>query len=514
MKNFRLGLGFGLLSTILSCVAGIGCGSGSGYANPTTAVAKTANPLVAQYSVTQPHKGSSVFVEFGTDTSYGRQTATTAATDSFGQMATVLVAGMKANTTYHMRAHVQWNGTDWVDQDRTFTTGAIPSSFLMPGITVTPTNLTPNPGIEMMDLVAESASDTLDVFATDLSGNVIWYYDIGAGNFAAPVKIIPNGDIIMGIGATSPVLREIDLAGNTVREVSNTAMSQQLQALGYTVTLNGFHHDLAILPNGHFIILANMYVPYTNLPGYPGVTNVLGDVLIDLDPNWNPVWFWSTFDHLDINRHLMGLPDWTHSNAILYDSHDGNLILSMRHQSWVIKIDYQNGSGAGDILWHLGEDGDFTLTPNDPAQWFYAEHFPAIVSQSGSQTTLSVMDNGNLRLAANPADDCTSNYTANADCYSRAAIFQFDESAKTASVVWQDSPGGLFSFFGGNTLVLPNNHVEFDLCSPFGLTPGSQVMEVTQETVPQTVWQMNVNGDYAYRALRTPSLYPGVTWTK
>lgn len=60
---------------------------------------------------------------------------------------------------------------------------------------------------------------------------------------------------------------------------------------------------------GHLIVLASIAVPYTDLAGYPGTTNVVGDVLIDLDPNFTPVWFWSTFDHLDVNRHLGGLPD-------------------------------------------------------------------------------------------------------------------------------------------------------------------------------------------------------------
>lgn len=513
MKSLHSGLGFGLLATIVLSVAGIGCGSGANYSDPTTSVAKTANPLVAQYSVSQPHKGSTVFIEFGTDTSYGRQTAVTAATTSFGQVATVLVAGMKANTTYHMRAHVLWNGENWVDQDRTFTTGALPSSLIVPSITVTPTNLTPAPGIEMLDLVAPAtAPNTMDALATDLSGNVIWYYDIGAGNFAAPLKLLANGDIIMGIGTASPVVREIDLAGNTIHEISNTVMNQKLQALGYSVLLNGFHHDIAVLPNGHLIVLANYYQAYTNLPGYSGTIDVLGDALIDLDENWNPVWFWSTFDHLDIDRHLMGLPDWTHSNAVVYDPTDGNLLLSMRHQSWVIKIDYQNGAGAGDIIWHLGEDGDFTISPNDPAQWFYAQHFPSIVSQSGSKTTLSVMDNGNLRIAASSNNDCTSNNQANTDCYSRAAIFQYDESAKTANIVWQDQPGGLFSWWGGDTFILPNNDVEFDLCAPYVFESASQVNEVTQDSVPQLVWQMGISGGNAYRALRIPSLYPGVTW--
>ncbi len=38
---------------------------------------------------------------------------------------------------------------------------------------------------------------------------------------------------------------------------------------------------------------------------------------------------------------------------------DGNLIISIRHQNWLVKIDYNNGAGAGDILWHLGYQGDF-----------------------------------------------------------------------------------------------------------------------------------------------------------
>src|ERR1700693_1762589 len=44
---------------------------------------------------------------------------------------------------------------------------------------------------------------------------------------------------------------------------------------------------------------------FTDLPGYPGVTNVVGDALINIDLNGNVAWAWSAFDHgLDINRHL------------------------------------------------------------------------------------------------------------------------------------------------------------------------------------------------------------------
>ena len=38
------------------------------------------------------------------------------------------------------------------------------------------------------------------------------------------------------------------------------------------------------------------------------------------------------------------------------------------------------------------------------------------------------------------------------------------------------------------------------------------IFEVTQTSPPQTVWQMQITGQYAYRGMRIPSLYPGVQW--
>jgi hypothetical protein len=80
-----------------------------------------------------------------------------------------------------------------------------------------------------------------------------------------------------------------------------------------------------------------------------------GDALVDVDPSGNPVWVWNTFDDLDVNRHPMNFPDWTHSNDMLYSSDDHNLPLSIRHQNWVVKIEYLDGQGSGKVLWRLGE---------------------------------------------------------------------------------------------------------------------------------------------------------------
>jgi arylsulfate sulfotransferase len=484
----------------------VGCGSGN-FTPPLSSVGATSNPLVAQYSINHSKQGMSAWVEFGTDTTYGRQTSvkTTSLSTSGGQTLNILVAGMKPQTTYHMRAHVTTLGGPWVDDDHTFTTGALPTSLAAPQISVgfpvaTAVAAGPAPGVELLSLTSTNG-ESLQAVATDLQGNVIWYCPGGA----LPIKQLPNGDYIINNGEN---LAEVDLICKTVRGVSLQQVGQSLQAQGYSFNLLYFSHDVLVLPSGHWIGLIQISQNFTDLPGYPGTLAVLGDLLVDIDPDGNVVWHWSAFDYLDINRHLFGLPDWTHSNALVYTP-EGNLLLSMRNQSWILKINYANGNGSGNVLWKLGEGGDFTVMGGDSGDWFYGQHDPNIVSSSGSQTTLAVFDDGDLRIDSDGVA-CGSA----PPCYTRATIFQIDEGTYLATLLWEYTPE-LYTPWGGSIGVLSNNDVEFAMSSPFPSRPAaSQIMEVTQTSDPQTVWQMVITGTNAYRGIRIPSLYPGVTWTQ
>ncbi len=507
-KWFRSSL-FLLCAPILIALASVGCGSGTDGRLPAGAVAATKHPLVAEYDVTALQPGSTAWVEFGTDTNYGRQTSPSAPTTSVRQTIVVLVAGMKADTIYHMRAHVQFgDGGIWVDQDRTFKTGALTATGLVPPQIVVshPTpGFTPSPGVELIDCLNPTSPNLIQSFVTDLDGNIIWYYP----GSTFPIKPLANGHFLANMSFD---LREIDLAGNIFRDVNIDQVNKSLQASGHSYSITGFHHDFLVLPNGHWIGLANIFKTFTDLVGYPGKTVVISDVLVDVDTSGNVVWAWSAFDHLDINRHPLGLglfnggADWSHANGLVYTA-DGNLLLSLRNQSWILKIDYENGAGSGDIIWRLGYEGDFTLAGGDPRDWFYAQHNPNIVSNSDSQTTLSVWDNGNLRVQPDGSTCGTA-----IPCYSRPTLFQIDEDAKTAELLWQDRPG-LFSIWGGSIEALSTGNVEFDLTAAFS-TPTSRVLEVTQTDSPQTSWQLDIGGEYAYRAYRIPSLYPGVAWAK
>jgi len=524
-----------LLFSTLSLVSfAIACG-GAKFNDPpgiaVASVAPTSNPLVAQYSVTVALEcPGQVMVQFGPDTSYGRNTAWYPTTSNVRQTATILVAGMKASTTYHMRAQAQAfcpGGTaTFTGPDTTFATGPLPSSGF-PTLTVTrpnPSASSPeNPGIELMDLI--SPGDTLmQAFFTDRDGNPIWYYPLPADSSPETIKFLPNGHLILNIvNGPDSLLREIDLAGNTIREMDISVLAQKMQAAGFNFVPVNLHHDLLPLDNGHLILLANFPKTLTNIVGYPGNVTFIGDGVIDLDENWDPVWAWNSFDYLNPNRHLNGLPDWTHSNALVYSPVDGNLLISMRHQSWILKLEYLNGTGSGSVLWHLGYQGDFALTVDgvpsaDPSEWFSYQHFPSIVSQNGALTTLAVWDNGDNRVL-NTAGLVCGLGSPDPACFSRATVFQLDESnasALVANLLWAD-PLSLFGIWGGSINQLGNGNVEFDLNAPaVPPNPGvaSQIQEVTQTSTPQVVWQMQIGPvtQNAYRGYRVPSLYPGVTW--
>jgi arylsulfate sulfotransferase len=480
-------------------------------------VSTTHNPQVASYAFNVP-EASNVHIEFGPDTTYGLQTWSQSTPSSGGQVK-IMVAGMRGFTTYHMRAVVVFpDGTEFNDADHTFATGGL-SPSQTPSMTATTTpGMTPSGGVELLDLVhSGSAGPEENVVATDLNGNVIWYFDPGnTTSVANPVKLLPDGNMLINYNGSSgadgegSLLEEVDLAGDVIWQMNAADLNAALAASGHDITIVGTHHDVAALPNGHLILIASMDKDFTDLSGYPGVTTVRGDVLIDLDQNHAPVWVWSEFDHLDVNRHPMNFPDWTHTNAVLYSASDGDLLISMRHQYWLIKIDYANGKGSGDIVWKLGWQGDFTLEGGtDPVDWFYAQHGPSFLSTNTSGVfQLVLFDNGDNR----PKDGAPCGTTPTSPCYSRVPLFQIDETAKTATILWQDTLP-IFSFFGGNAEHLANGDVEFDEAASAGTTVAGAVYEVTMDpTAPKTVWQLQIAGQYAYRGFRIPSLYPGVQW--
>ena len=208
--------------------------------------------------------------------------------------------------------------------------------------------------------------------------------------------------------------------------------------------IGAFHHEARALPGGKILVLASVEQMLTGVQG-PDPVDVLGDMIIVLDSNLQVLWTWDTFDHLDVSRRAVlrevcpgGCPplylaasanDWVHGNSVQLTP-DGNLLYSARHQDWIIKIDYQNGAGTGDILWRLGKDGDFKIVSSELLPWFSHQHDPQFLTDN---TTLMLYDNGNTRWV----DDATA--------HSRGQVLQVDEQNRTVKLLL-NADMGVYSF--------------------------------------------------------------------
>ncbi len=500
------------------------------------------SPLVAQYSLYLPAPGK-MSVEFGTTTSYGRETWQVPTPSANGGDVQIYVAGMLAQTLYHMRAQVTLaNGATYDDADHQCSTAALTAS-ISPVSAAPIGGATPQSGIEMWNTLVPPG-DT-QAFATDLHGNVIWTYayaDQTANDYLQGIQLLPNGNLltlISYLSSMNPVtlpsgtfneIREIDLAGHTIESLTMDQLNQKLAAgnwrdqAGNLMQLGSFHHDVLALPNGHFVLLTTYIRNLSGLTGVTGTVPVIGDALVDVDQNFTPDWVWSAFDHLDVNRHPMNfgvtsnnvtIYDWTHSNDMLYSSDDGNLLLSMRHQNWIIKIDFEDGAGTGDVFWRLGYQGDFKLEgATDPTDWFYAQHgMNFFSSNTAGVFSIGMMDNGNDRTFPSGPVYCIPHAPSTPSCYSTMPILEVNESTKTATMIQHYSPGDTyFSFFGGNADLLANGDYEVDFCAP---VKGAIVQELDPQSM-NVVWQGTTQNGHGgadqYHAYRMPSLYPGVQW--
>jgi hypothetical protein len=485
------------------------------------AVTPTANPLVAMYSV-PPSSAATVFVQFAPAGDHPAWRNTDARAVVPGKSTNFFIAGMLPNTTYQMR-HVFSDGTN--STPLLFTTGALPSTLTFP--TLTPIQ-PPGPGSDSdQDMVffslsgpALSGNSVPNPSVTDLSGRVEWYYDtqqsgLGITNMN-PGTLLPGGTVI-GLGNDRDsvrnnrnVLREIDLAGNPIRETNLAAVNAQLATLGHEAVY-GFHHDVQRLPDGNTAVLtwAERTVDINGTPA-----NYAGEMVLVLDRDFQVKWAWDAFDYLDVNRGpvlgevvfpgspeptavVPALPavDWLHVNAVALSPADGNLVLSMRNQDWVIKIDYRNGAGDGHVVWRLGQGGNFSVNSADPNPWFSHQHNAHYIDDH----TLILFDNGNTRQASDP------------NAHSRGQVWTLDETSMTATPVLNADLGNYSNRIGSAQRLSNGNYSFTSGAQGQGPPPTQfgQTIEVLSDGTKTYVLESDHAGKLMYRSYRTRTLYEG-----
>lgn len=477
--------------------------------NHLAAVNPTTHPLVALFSAPPCQAGNLIRVRFSGVSSLASQTTNSvacnpAASENF------YIAGMLANTQYKMHYEILTSGGVLVRSgaDFLFTTGTPTVTFPVTS-TITPATSSTAYPLLLHDYLPLGTGARPVPTATDLNGNVLWYYPL-------PVSLLTRTELggnmfVIYTGSTDPhlqLLREIDLAGNVVLETNVNRINQQLTAAGKR-PIAAFHHEARRLSNGYIAVLGSDEILVTDAQGGTpsSPVDVLGAQVIVLDRNLQLVWSWDAFDHLDINRpavlgetcktNQLGCPifrlasvanDWLHANSI-QETPDGSLLVSLRHQDWLVKIDYAHGTGSGNLIWRMGAGGDFSIVSADPCPWFSHQHDANF--QQGGMTMLSLYDNNNTRRA-----NCNLNGN------SRGYVLTVDEANRTVSPVLLFDLGG-FSVGLGTAERLSNGNYHFE--SGWILPGGfSRSTEVT--AAGGVAFEMQEQG-ITYRSYRMGDLY-------
>lgn len=454
----------------------------------------TDHPLVFLYSAPPCEGGSTMQVAFQAPRRAVHQTPAKPCVP--GRTMNFYIAGLRPDTGYSAWHVIETGDQRQQSTGTAFTTPVVDQPLPSVFASMPQTSLSAE-GMMLFSLIGSTP------FATDLDGNLVWFYQ----GYATLTRAAGNG-LFLGIvemeslGAAYQAVREFDIAGYTIRETNAARVNEQLAAMGRR-PISGFHHEAVRLPDGKLMALASVEQILEGVQG-DGPVDILGDAIIILNADLEVVWAWDAFDHLDPRNAAIldekcspgqgGCPplylaetanDWLHSNSLQYTP-DGNILMSIRHLDWLIKIDYRDGLGTGDILWRLGRHGDFTMISDDPMPWFSHQHDGGFVP--GDNSTLVVFDNGNTRARAIPSS------------HSRGQAIQLDEATRTARLVLNADLGALSAALG-SAQKLSNGNYHFNLGFLRGLATS---VEVNPAGSP--VFSLNLD-TLAYRTFRLRDLY-------
>lgn len=233
-------------------------------------------------------------------------------------------------------------------------------------------------------------------------------------------KELPRTSVLFKMEANGQLSYNLQADGTRIMlDTSLTPVDTFVCGNGYL----GNGHGFALLPNGHALMIARDPEPYDMSKVVPGGNVnaiVRGAVVQELDIAKNVVFQWRTWDYLPITASYYDLTsnniDLVHANAIAADN-DGNILLSLRHMSAIIKID----RNTGDLDWILGGKlNQFT---------FYNENENNSPDYFSYQHSLQVLPNGNILTF--------DNGNQHSPQYSRGVEYKLDEKNKTATLVWE-----------------------------------------------------------------------------
>jgi arylsulfate sulfotransferase len=380
---------------------------------------------------------------------------------------------------------------------------------------------------QVVDWARECKSETASTYTiiVDNRGEVVWYSTLGGVNN----YLLPDGTLLY---RDESDIVKIDMLGNEL----------------WRITANdpgtGLTHEMIPTAEGTFLSVTIQQATIADFPTSETVANaprktarVEDNPIVEFDRNGKLLHIWPLVLRLDTNRigynslnqrppayHPLGY-DWAHVNAVIEDTRDDSIIMSLRHQDALVKF----SRSTGKLKWILGTHANwseafrpFLLTPvGEPFEWQYHQHSPTITPAG----TILLFDNGNFR--ASPFDGKTK--IPDSRNYSRAVEYAVDEqnmevrqvweygkdiekplfSGHISDANWMKTTGNVLITFGGTSFT--GGVASADL----GLGEVStRIIEVTHETPAKRVFDMLVYDPapharlQVFRSERIPDLYP------
>ncbi len=467
---------------------------------------------------------------------------------------TVPLLGLRADEEYAVSVELLAEGSDEAEtvEAGTVRTGSLPGE--LPPLEVAAAGGS-EATLTLFDVAyrapdgEEEARDHGYLVVVDEEGEVVWFH--GEEQSIQDARRTADGTFLFTTNETGA--REVSPTGELVDEWVGRSGAEVAPEDDFgrpvaggdavRVATDQMHHEIGELPNGNLVTLSREVrsVEYPESlcddEEFDGSEDVGGDVVVEFDPDTGEVVreislfdvidpldnlertraseFCSTYLE-DVYPESWPVRDWTHANAVVLDEGRNALIVSARHTDSLLAIrdaDDEDGP-AGELLWELGEGGDFEL--EGEGEWFLHQHAPQVLADG----SILLYDNGNERPGTSLEGGGEAPYT-------RAVRYRLDEEASTAEQVWEHrAPPGeepVYAPYVGDADLTPQGTVLLahgGLLEPPAHSPAkpdvvqwARILEV-DETTGEPILDVRVGdpegdaGWRAYRAERIPTLYP------
>jgi len=392
----------------------------------------------------------------------------------------VTVLGLRAGTTYNVTLEAYRDGVSVLGGAASYTVPPLPAALAEMKLVLI-SGSPPASGYTLTAMPGPDSHGYLVIF--DRSGDIRWYHDFGVIDLQ-DAKQQTNGDFTVFVGnsigsnAAPGAFVELTPAGDSVRAITAVGspytdgheLLVTSDAKGRRIADYLFGYDIRNVDESASGGTAN-----EQLAGHQLLRVSATGAVDTLMQGWG---YWTRADRIDPP---ISDQDIDHPNSIDFDT-DGGVVASFRNLGAIVKLD----PVTHHVVWQFGGARNQFTFIGDPFNGF------------GGQHSVRVLPNGHFLVFDNGVTHVPQT--------SRAVEYAVDQSAKTATMVWQYVPASpLFNEFtgsvqrlaNGNTIVAWTNYGLIDEVAPDGTLVNRTRLD----------YASGAPSNSAYRAIRIDNLY-------